>query len=759
MRRTLALLASLVVCYASLAPAFAQQPTQTPTPSTPAPAPQPPAGAQPPQPSPEDDEVVRVNINLVQLDAVVTDRDGRQVTNLRPEDFEIFEDGSPQQITHFAYVSAEPTAPAPTNSDAPAPTDRLAAPPVLKPLRPSEVRRTIALVFDDLNTSSESIPPLRAALRKYVEEQVRPGDLVAIVRTGGGAGALQQFTNDRRQLLAAVERVRWNPCSSRGLYITAPVRDPRDLTIPDNEICGGNRPVQGALGVLKFLLGGMRELAGRKSLVIFSDSLPIETEEENNSAMVRASAPTSLSRSASGSAPSSEDEGDSTDGSASYAYLYQRVAEAANRASVVIYGVDTRGLPTLMPSAIDHTSGMGGRQMGALLSARSLDMVRGREGQKLLASETGGFVVYNNNDINLALRRIAEDLKGYYLIGYRPAAQTFDRRFHKFGVRLKNQHGLTVRTRRGFYGVSEEESRPPARSLEDRLRLALMSPFGAGDIPVRVTALFGDAPPAGSFVRSLVHVEASALTFEDVPDGWHKAVIDVGGIAFGDNGRIVTERRRTETLSLRGKTYERALRDGIDFTLDLPLKRPGAYQVRVAVRDSATARLGAAGQFVEVPALSSGQLALSGLVINGSREAAKISPNTSQPVRAGGDSNARDDDEGDAQANPAVRRFRPQSSLNYVYVVYNARLDRQNGQPRLTARMRILRDGKEVFASADAPLAAAQGDPTRLLAAGSLRLGAGSQPGDYLLQIVVTDALADPKHRAATQWIDFEIVK
>jgi VWFA-related protein len=560
----------------ALARASAQTPTQAQQP--PAARPLPPPPPTPAAPA-DDDEVVRVNVNLVQLDAVVTDRDGRQVTNLRPEDFEIFEDERPQQITHFAYVSADPTAPASSNSNAsaPAPTERLTPPAVLKPLRPSEVRRTIALVFDDLNTSFESVPPLRAALRKYVEEQVGPGDLVAVIRTGGDAGALQQFTSDRRQLLAAVERMRWNPCSSRGIHITTPVPDTSNglLPPPIGGLCGG-RPVQGTLGVLKFILGGMRELAGRKSLVVFSDSLTIEVKEGDDGTISPVS--------------SSDEDGDSTDGGTSYAYLYQRIAAAAIRASVVIYGVDTRGLPALMPSAIDHTSGMNGQAISALISSREREMMAGREGQSLLASQTGGFVIYNTNDLNLGLRRIAEDLKGYYLIGYRPAAQTFDRRFHKFGVRLKNHPGLSVRTRRGFYGVSEEESRPPARSPEDRLRLALMSPFGAGDIPLRVTALFGDAPPAGSFVRALVHLEARSLTFEDAPDGWHKAVIDVGGVAFGDNGRIVTERRRTNTLSLRGKTYEHALRDGIDFALDLPLKKPGAYQVRVAVRDSATTR-------------------------------------------------------------------------------------------------------------------------------------------------------------------------
>jgi hypothetical protein len=128
-----------------------------------------------------------------------------------------------------------------------------------------------------------------------------------------------------------------------------------------------------------------------------------------------------------------------------------------------------------------------------------------------------------------------------------------------------------------------------------------MSPFGAGGVDVRLTALFNHAPASASFVRTLLHVDANNLTFADAPDGWHKVVIDVGGMVFGDNGQVVTEQRRTHTLTLRGATYERALRDGLDFALDLPLKKPGAYQVRVAVRDAATSRVGAAGQFIEVP--------------------------------------------------------------------------------------------------------------------------------------------------------------
>jgi VWFA-related protein len=586
----LACLVALSLCAPALGvllrgePAVAQS-AQQPTQAKPSPA-----APQTPAPPSDEDEVVRININLVQVDVVVTARDGRQVTNLRPEDFEIYEDSRPQQITHFSYVSTEtPAAPNVGGSElaAAAPADQLASPAASKPLRPADVRRTIALVVDDLNMSYESVAPLRASLRKYIEEQVRPGDLVAVIRTASDAGGLQQFTSDKRQMLAAVERVRYSQCSSLGIQTIPRVQSPPTgiIPAPSRTLCA-DYAGHNTHTALKFTVESMRELPGRKSLIIFSDNLPIEEQETDN-----------------GLAPGFAPAGGvgETGRLNSYGDRFQQTAEAAIRASVVIYGVDTRGLPTLMVNAIDKTGGMSGSQINALLAARSKYMLAGREGQTWLATETGGFVIRNTNDIGPGLRRVMEEQRGYYMIGYRPDEQTFNRRFHHIGVRVKNRSDLTVHTRKGFYGMTEEETRPAPRSREDRLRLALMSPFGADEVGVSLTAHFDDSASSGSYIRTLLHIDANSLTFADAPDGWHKAVIDVGGMIFGDNGQVVVEQRRTHTLSLRGQTYEHALRDGLDFALDLPLQKPGAYQVRVAVRDAATSRLGAAGRFVEVP--------------------------------------------------------------------------------------------------------------------------------------------------------------
>jgi hypothetical protein len=167
------------------------------------------------------EDVVRISVTLVQVDAVVTDDKGRQVTDLKPEDFQILEDGRPQRITNFSYIS-NVGAPAQPGADA-GRADKLAPPFPSRSLRPEEVKRTMALVVDDLSMSFETIAYTRYALKKYVDEQMQPGDLVAILRTGAGIGALQQFTNDKRQLYAAIERLHWNSMGMGGIGAFAPI--------------------------------------------------------------------------------------------------------------------------------------------------------------------------------------------------------------------------------------------------------------------------------------------------------------------------------------------------------------------------------------------------------------------------------------------------------------------------------------------------------------------------------------------------------
>ena len=180
--------------------------------------------AQTPTPTPipvEDDDVIIISTNLIQVDVTVTDKKGKIVTDLKPEDFEIFENGEKQAITNFSFVSSAPE----TRSAAtPKPRkDQIGIPIPRAQIRPEQVRRTIALVVDDLGLSYESIYSVKRSLKKFVDEQMQPDDLVAIIRTGSGMGALQQFTSDKNVLYAAIEKVRWNPIGRAGISAFTPI--------------------------------------------------------------------------------------------------------------------------------------------------------------------------------------------------------------------------------------------------------------------------------------------------------------------------------------------------------------------------------------------------------------------------------------------------------------------------------------------------------------------------------------------------------
>lgn len=138
----------------------------------------------------DQDDVVKITTNVVQVDAVVT-KGGKTVPNLTAQDFEIYEDGRRQTITSFAYVSnvaSSPPAPPPSNKVA-----DVAPPPQIKRDNP---HRTIALVVDDLGLSAESMAQVRQQLRKFIDEELQPNDLVAVMRTSGELGALQQGVSE-----------------------------------------------------------------------------------------------------------------------------------------------------------------------------------------------------------------------------------------------------------------------------------------------------------------------------------------------------------------------------------------------------------------------------------------------------------------------------------------------------------------------------------------------------------------------------------
>jgi VWFA-related protein len=709
----------------------AQQATPTP--------PQKPVEKKPTEPpqEPGDLDVVKITTNLVQIDAVITDKNGKQVTDLRPEELEMLVDGKPQVITNFSYVSVDTPDVAPVAKATEPKDSKLPLPPRI--VRPENTRRTLAFVVDDISLSAESTYYVRRTLRKFLDEQMRPTDLVAIIRTAGGTGVLQQFTTDKRQLYAAVEKVKWlpggrggqspfEPLSSDGLPATR--QRVEDDVMKDDELAQFRQDVftVGTLSVLNYVITGLRQLPGRKSVIFLSDGISIRSRDDNGY-------------------------------SNRILQSLRILLDQANRASVVFNTVDPRGLQTLGLTAADSIGLMDPQRVMVMLSARRNIFFDSQEGLILLASETGGLAIRNTNDLSAGVQKVLIRESGYYVIGYRPDDATFDRakdgiKFHRVSLKVKRPGKYNVQMRKGFFGVTDEAYRAQTDTPKHQLISALISPFASSNVQLRLTSLFGNDPELGSIMRSFLHIKASDLTFTKQPDGKHKAVFQILAVTFGENGRIVDQFSYEHTIRVTDANLPNLRRDGFTYNVTLPIKKPGAYQLRVALLDQPSARVGSATQFVEVPNLQKQRLTTSGLLLR----AVPL-----QVYLRGGGSVAESKDgvgEDDPQGSIAVRQYQTGMALLYGFVIYNAKIDKATGKPSLKTQVRMFRNGELIFTGDEIPFdVGGQTDLTRLGVSGGIQLGTAMTPGEYVLQVIVTDLLASEKKRIATQWMDFEIVK
>jgi VWFA-related protein len=679
------------------------------------------------QPDPSGATVIHIDVNLVQVDAVVTDSKGHPVKNLTAADFEILQDGKARQITNFSWVTMNAGMKATGQSDH-ALTSDVAV--LATRLTPDDVKRTVALVVDDLGLSFENIARVREALKRFVDLDMQPGDLVAILRTGAGLGALQQFTADKRLLYAAIDRVKYNANGRVGISSFAPLTaTPRDGSREEQILLKRSKDAEaravdernliftvGTLGAVSYVVDGLRELPGRKSMIIFSENLTLSGSDGRNQPVMDSEVADKL----------------------------QHLADAANRSAVVVYTIDPRGLQFLGLTAADDASTMGPKELASVERQRSDAMIHSQEGLVMLADQTGGLFLHNMNDLTEALQSAMEDSAGYYLIGYHPDPSTFDAtaggpKFHRVTVRVKPA-GLHVRSRAGFLGVSDQEPRPLEHTRDAQITKAMRSPFGASGIHVRLTPLFANDPITGSYLDTLLYIDGRDLKFIDEPGGWHKAVFDLVVMTFGDNGQAMDTTNRTYTIRAEGNTYEMLLKNGLVSSAEHPVKKPGAYQMRVVVRDANSEQLGSASQFIEVPDLTKGRLTLSSILLSQNYATALMKRNQVA----------------DPLGSAAVRSFTPGTTINYGYQIFNAHPDSKHPS-ELNAQARLFRDGHQVYVGPVLPTqAAGEMDRKRLEAREHLQFGTDAAKGDYVLQVIVTNN-SRKKKRTAAQTIDFEI--
>jgi VWFA-related protein len=688
-----------------------------------------------PQQQPEEEDVVRITSELVQTDVVVTDKEDQIVNDLKLSDFEVYENGRKQDLKFMEFVSVD--APPRTEGDASGVT--IAGKPVETDLphdlAARDVRRVIAFVVDDLTIPFEDLSAVRQLLTDFVDNKMKDGDLVAIVRVVGGKGLLQQLTSDRQMLRRAIAELNvatnpfmaYNNPAAVGRQAANPAAPAegagdqdivnfedlglQDFTDPNNET---QRLFRGlfSLTTAGYVIDSMKDIPGRKSMVLISGGVPIFEVSNTGSVF------------------------------SNITYLLNQLTDKAVRAGVVINTLDPRGLKaspgvagfnqTPGRSALSDPDPSFGRGGGTdAMFGTPLAGAEEHLGLGVLSNATGGVSVVNTNNFKEGLDRVLARGRGYYLLAYTPS-EKFDKKFHRLQIKVKRE-GVKVYTHQGYFARPDVKGAPHTK--EETIVMAAQSPLARRDVDVSANiTLKPPAAPARKTTTLDIHllIDPHKLSFRQSDDGKYHTSFDVVGFVYDQVGKLRGGFSETVTSNLSSDEYQHALATGLTYsaTTELP---PGYFQFRGVVRETETGNLGTLSKYLEVPDLSNGRLAMSSLFLFAADPAPRAS----------------------AAPTPllALRQISRKQDLRYAALVYNARV--AGGKPQLSSQVIISRSGKVVYQEPEQPVESVSTSPVTKV--GQIGLSK-VPPGRYVLTLLITDPLADKKSRMVARSIDFTLV-
>src|SRR5579885_3617594 len=678
----------------------------------------------------QQDEVVRVNSELVQTDVTVVDKRGRFVEGLTQEQFELKVDGRPQPVSFFERVVAgsadESSKLAAARGSKGAANEKTTLP------QSPERGRLIFFVVDDVHLAPDSLAHTRSSLEHFVDEQMAAGDLVAVVSTSGRVGFLQQLSDNKAVLHAAIERL----VSSRDAEVYAgrtPISEvdadriqnhrDRELFVYlvestaveyqmgaamaalmiKSRVREINMRTRGAevetLGALVGLMRSSAPLAGRKLVFFISDGFVVDERKSG--------------------APE----------------LLRLVTEEAARVGAVVYSLDARG--TIGSAQVDASRNdyvdFGVRTVGRGFFDEKIP----QEPLQTLAAETGGRAFLGTNNFNDAFAQAVAESSNYYLLAWRPDSEAQRTGNARVEVTVKGRLDLRVQSRRRFFKSNAAEVKPkasnskggttdappkggttaaPASSAssgDEELRAALASLYPRRDLPVSLSVGYLDTAEKGTLAAASLQLDSETLDFGE-GEAAGDAKVDVWGIALDDRGSYSTFR---QVLSVPRDLLAKSGQRFVLWNQELPLP-PGVYQVRVAARDRRSGRTGSQSEWVEIPAARPNAVSLSSVFVGEVR-----------PPESGGGAQR-------VSVN-VTRRFTRGSRLRFQTFVYGT----PAASPAdMTAQAVVLRDGASVMTLAPAPLQKSNTpDPSRLPFVGELSLEQ-LPPGRYALRVTVSDS-------------------
>ena len=642
--------------------------------------------------------VMKVNAELVLTNVVVRDaKTGQPVRGLKQSDFTIYENGKKQQIATFDFQSVDMATPlneATVTGRAPGQSPRT---PSEAAVKPQDLRnhRLIVFFFDLTSMQPEDLDRCVDAAKDFLRKKLAPADLVALVSLGDTLKADQDFTADRDLLINEVGM--YNGTEGQGFAggATANSNQVEDTTgyTPD-ESDYNDLNTDRELFALRTVAKSLERITEKKSLLYFSGG--IQRDGIENEASLRAA------------------------------------INAAVRANLAVYSVDTRGLQAITPLGDASTGslrGSGAYSGGALLNNMNANFDT-QETMATLSSDTGGKAFFDSNDFAPAFAQVQKDTSEYYAIGFHSTDPQRDGRYRKLSIKV-NRPGVKLEYRPGYYAPSDfkhsgKEDRE--QELEDQLD----SDLPATDMAVYLDALYFRMDENRFYVPVSLIVPGSQIPFVKGGDK-DKATLDIIGEVIDEVKRPIGHARETVKLNLDQSLG--AWQKNIQYTTSFNLP-PGKYHLKFVVRENQTGRMGSFEADIVLPEMKKLPLKMSSILLASARQPTK---QQSPLVR-----------DGEEYVPNISHVFRQDQHLYLLYEVYQpAREKAAEGATKgakpgidLLSSLELIQGSNKVY---ETPLVKATAVNVEGRDAVSFELDvplAGLKPGQYICQLNVIDDAA-----------------
>jgi VWFA-related protein len=697
------------------------------------------------------EEVIRVYTNLVQTDVTVFDKQGRFVNGLKREDFSLSIDGKTQPIEFFDRVAAGSADEEAQLAAARGVPSKGVAAPV-----PLDRGRAVFFYVDDFHLSAGDLIFVRKALLNFIDNNLGQNDEAVIASASGQIGFLQQLTDNKVVLHAAIERIKARPYYVRDterppmteyqalLINRDPVAmDPNGIKLStvteyfvqnligetqDQDPRGyeaallhvHNRAQQildQAAGVtvntldgLKALIRSSSQLPGRKLVFLVSDGFFIDKRNSDTAARL------------------------------------QSMTASAARNGVVIYSLDARALMTDLPGpgddvAIDLT--------GKLDRESKNELSASREAMEVLAWDTGGRTIFDTNALAVGLAKAVKETSVYYLLAWRGNHEDEQaRKARRVEVRLVGRPDLTVSLRHGgiFDIDPPKRSRQATNEVEEgtekpaaRLGEAIAAMYPSNELPVALSLDYLSTPDKGLLLTASMQLISDSLSFT-TEEGKEKAVVDLAGEIFNTDGKVAAHFKQQKRIATTLPNHARPPNQPLIFKYQASLP-PGLYQIRVGARDEKSGKVGTVHQWIEIPDLSAHHLTLSSVIVG---EPPPVATSEAQ----------RDQNVPTRILLHVDHRFHRNSSLRFIVYVYNAALASADSKPDLVLQVQVLRDRQPIITTPLKQISTVGLQDLKQISSGADISLENLALGRYLLLITVIDRASKT---SASQEMRFEV--